>query len=270
MSYTTFFPTTFNLLVRPFTNRIKLGEGGLLILNFTHSVASSKPYALIILETVISFWVLCVLYGYNDYTDVEKDKFNPKKDPDFIKLVSDNYTLFLNLIIAVQFLTISVAFIFLSWHTALYMVVLYAINFLYSHKVKSIPLADIVIVSFWGGLYICLSGYFRWEISLAAGLMVGIAHFFQVITDKDSDQKNSVSTSAVVLIGWENLLLFILCMALAFVVYLITNDVILAAIGFLPFMFYFLSKRVTLSWYMSRFLFFILWLLILKKVYAGI
>jgi 4-hydroxybenzoate polyprenyltransferase len=263
--------TIFKLLVKPLTNRIKLGEGGLLVLNVTHSVVSRKSFDLIILETFISFLVLCVLYGFNDYTDVEKDKLNPKKAPTFINLALENYHLFLVIIITVQLLTIALGLVFFSWKIAICLIILYAVNFVYSYRVKSIPLADIIIVSIWGGLYVCITGIFHWEISLAAGLMVGIAHFFQVITDKDSDEKSVVRTSAVVLSGWQNLLLFTLCFAFAMVLYFVTNLLWMIGIGFLPFFFYILSgHRVAFSWNLSRFLFFILWLVILKKVYAGI
>jgi 4-hydroxybenzoate polyprenyltransferase len=270
MPYTKFFIILFKLLVKPFTNRVKLGEGGLLLLNFTHSVACHRQYKLVMIETLLSFLVLCILYGYNDYTDAEKDKSNPKKDHAFINMILENHRLFVAFIITIQILTLAVAMVFLGRQIAVYIAILYGVNFLYSQRVKSMPLADIMIVSIWGGLYVCISGSFVWVICLAAGLMVGIAHFFQVVTDKDSDQKNNISTSAVVLAGWENLLLFTLCLALAAVLYVDTGDLIMTLISFLPFVFYFSDKRVTFSWYASRFVFFILWLLILKSVYGGI
>jgi hypothetical protein len=100
--------------------------------------------------------------------------------------------------------------------------------------------------------------------------MVGIAHFFQIITDKDSDRKNIIQTSAVAFMGKENLLLFMLCLPLVFVLYLITGDILLAGIGFMPFLLFLFSNKVTFSWYGSRFVFFILWLVIMNKVYAAL
>jgi|GEM_PF-1741597 len=270
MNYIKFLSTIISLLIRPFSNRVRLGEGGLIIFNIIHAVASQKSWTLISIETIISFLVLCVLYGYNDYTDAEKDKLNPKKDISFINLISENYRLFLILILVVKISTIIIAWLFLGWIIAACIAVLYVINFLYSRKVKSIPLADLIIVSVWGSLYVCISGTFRWEISIAAGLMVGIAHFFQILTDEDSDRKNLVHTTAVVFIGRENLLLFILCLPLVFVLYLITKDILLTGIGFLPFFLFLFTGRVSFSWYASRFVFFILWLVIMNKAYAGL
>jgi 4-hydroxybenzoate polyprenyltransferase len=265
-----FFITIFSLLIKPFSNRIRLGEGGLIVFNISHSIACHKSVKLVLIETIISFCVLCVLYGYNDYTDAEKDKLNPKKDINFINLVLDHRKLFFGLIIGVNLLTISAALLFLSKLTAIFLVILYVINFLYSKKVKSIPLADIIIVSIWGGLYVSLSGSFCWKIFLAAGMMVGIAHFFQIITDMDTDSQTLVRTSAVAFAGMENGLLFTLCLPLIFTIYLITQDLCLTAFGFAPFLFFVFSKKVTFSWYASRLIFLILWLVILNKVYAGI
>lgn len=262
--------TVFNLLVRPFSNRLRLGEGGLVIFNFVHSVASHAPLAAIFIETLISFLVLCVLYGYNDYIDAEKDLLNPKKNKAFIESILSHRILFKWLIITVNIATIAAAWVLLHWQTAVCIALLYIINLLYSLKVKSIPLADIVIVSLWGGLYICIAGTFHWQIALAAGLMVGIAHFFQIVTDHDTDSQNSVQTSAVALRGWEASLLFVLCTILSLVVYLNQAGPILASLGLLPFVFFVSGSRVTFSWYASRIIFFVLWISILRSIHASV
>ncbi|MBS1619269.1 MAG: UbiA family prenyltransferase [Bacteroidetes bacterium] len=262
--------TIFSLLVRPFSDRLRLGEGGLIIFNLAHSIASRAPVAAILIETLVSFLVLCVLYGYNDYVDAEKDLLNPKKDKDFIEMILSHRVLFKWLIILVNIATIAAAWVWLRWQTALCIVLLYVINLLYSLRVKSIPLADIVIVSLWGGLYVCISGVFHWQVALAAGLMVGIAHFFQIVTDHDTDSQNSVQTSAVAMRGWEASLLFILCAILTFVIYLNQLSPLFAVLGVLPFVFFISGRRVTFSWYASRVVFFVLWLGILSSMYAAV
>src|SRR4051812_43000035 len=94
------------LLLRPFTNRLKLGEGGLVVFNILHSLVTQKNIQTKVAEALISLFVMSVLYGYNDYVDCEKDRLNPKKDQIFLTLICDNKRTFIFLIIFIQFLTL--------------------------------------------------------------------------------------------------------------------------------------------------------------------
>ena len=48
-----------------------------------------------------------------------------------------------------------------------------------------------------------LSGKFHLTLFCIAGIMTGIAHLFQIMTDKTSDIKNDIQTSVVALPGWN-------------------------------------------------------------------
>lgn len=262
--------TSLLLLIKPLTNRVKLGEGGLLVLNVIQLIPQGKPIPLFLLECALSFMVLCVLYGYNDYTDAEQDRKNPKKESSFVELILANRALFFYLILLVQATTIILFLMFKGWSIALCLMLLYTTNFLYSHKVKRIPIADILIVSVWGGLYLSLAGNFQWALLTVGGLMTGIAHFFQVHTDKDSDQLSNVTTSAVAFPAWDKWQLFVLCGFLAAGIYLMAGYWLLSLLSFLPFLFYIASRKIIVSWHLSRLTCFIIWLMILKGIYAGI
>ena len=257
------------LLIKPYTNRIKLGEGGLVVFNFTHALIAYNRWQQVIFETALSLLVMCVLYGYNDYIDAEKDKINPKKDTRFINLVLENQPFFAAVLIVVQILSIMLAVVFVSWFSAGALVVLYLLNYFYSKIAKAIPVLDIVTVALWGGLFVCLVSKFDWRIATAAAVMTGIAHFFQIVTDKDTDTQNKVVTSAVKFKEQANWALLLLCALLMFALWKVNGSFFLMAMGALPFAFFFLSKNVTLSWHVSRLSFFISWLIILKSLYAG-
>jgi 4-hydroxybenzoate polyprenyltransferase len=257
------------LLLRPFTNRLKLGEGGLVVFNILHSLVTQKNIQTKVAEALISLFVMSVLYGYNDYVDCEKDRLNPKKDQIFLTLICDNKRTFIFLIIFIQFLTLFCSWYFLGKLTALLLGILFFTNFLYSQKAKAIPAFDIAIVSLWGGLYVCLVGNFHWYIVLAAGLMTGIAHFFQVITDRSSDARNSINTSAVALQGFEAIILFLQCFLLGVVVYTAGNSWY-ALFCTIPFFAYWFSRRVTFSWYVARVVFLILWITLMIETYGPI
>jgi 4-hydroxybenzoate polyprenyltransferase len=247
---------------------MKLGEGGLVVFNIIHLIIAGNGIASIFIIGMVSLFVMCALYGFNDYNDAEEDKLNPKKDLQFIHLILSNKVLFFYIILSIQLSTILIFYLFQGWQIALFLVVLYLINYLYTQKLKSIPIVDIVIVCIWGGLYVCLVGDFTWELAANAGLMTGIAHFFQVVTDKDSDFKNNINTSAIFNGFWANSLLLMLCFLLFSTSIFILNWKI-ALIAFLPFIVYIISKKVIVSWYISRFIFFILWLFMLLQIYEG-
>lgn len=270
MPFNNLINTSLLLLIKPLTNRVKLGEGGLLVLNVIQLIPQGKPIPLFLLECALSFLVLCVLYGYNDYTDAEHDRINPKKELSFVELILANRPLFYHLIVFVQLATIMLYFIFKGWQIAFCLVLLYLINFLYSKKVKQMPFADIVIVAVWGGLYLSLAAHFQWALIFVSAVMTGIAHFFQVHTDKDADTLNQVTTSAVAFPAWDKWQLLVLCSFLAAGVYLIAGYWLLSLLSFLPFLFYLVSRKIVVSWHLSRLTCFIIWLIILKGIYAGV
>ena len=85
---------TFLLIFKPYTNRIKLGEGGLVVFNITHSLMAEEWSYKVLFSGILSFFVMCALYGFNDFKDAEEDMVNPKKDLGFIELILDNKGLF--------------------------------------------------------------------------------------------------------------------------------------------------------------------------------
>ena len=131
------------------------------------------------------------------------------------------------------------------------------------------PVVDIIIVGIWGGLYVMISGNFQWSLIFIVGIMTGIAHLFQMMTDKVSDGDNNIKTTIVALPGSGLLFLSALCVALGSLLF-ITLNIWWAVSGLLPVFIYALSRRVTLSWHVSRVYFFICWLALLTLFYGSL
>jgi 4-hydroxybenzoate polyprenyltransferase len=71
-----------------------------------------------------------------------------------------------------------------------------AVNAIYSGWLKAMPIADLMIVGFWGALYAAIVPA-PWQVYLFIGAMTAIMHIFQIQQDRDVDAANHVSTTAV-------------------------------------------------------------------------
>jgi 4-hydroxybenzoate polyprenyltransferase len=256
-------------ILKPYFNRVKLGEGGLVVFNLFHSIYAHNNLSVIITEVVLSFFVMCALYGFNDYTDRQKDGHNEKKDRNFIYTILQNEKLFIWLNLLLTITTILAALFFFTSSKMMVLLALYTINFLYSKRFKSVPVIDIVAVGIWGGLYVMVSGEFQWILIIVVGIMTSIAHLFQILTDKVSDGKTNTKTTVIALPGSEFLFLSSLCLLLGFFLF--------ESLGFwwalsasFPILIYTFTRRVTLSWHVSRAYFFICWLALLPLYYGGL
>ena len=74
----------FYFLLKPYFNRLKLGEGGLVVFNLFQSIYAYREPKIVAAEFFISLLVICLLYGYNDYIDRYADLHNTKKDQSFV------------------------------------------------------------------------------------------------------------------------------------------------------------------------------------------
>jgi 4-hydroxybenzoate polyprenyltransferase len=256
-------------LIKPYFNRVKLGEGGLVVFNLFHSVYSHHELASVIFELTLSFFVMCLLYGFNDYTDRHYDIQNSKKDKNFTLLIIQNEKLFIRLNLLLTWITLLVWFFFVGHFSALLLLVVYLVNIMYSIKLKSIPILDIIAVCLWGGLYVMIIGKPNWALGFIAGTMTGIAHLFQTLTDKPFDKKVRINTTVVTMPGSEWIFISVLCAMLGIQLFF-TLGIWWALSGVVPVLVYAISRRVTFSWYVSRAYFFICWITLLISFYGGI
>ena len=256
-------------IFKPYFYRVKLGEGGIVFFNLLFAAYTYRDVKCVILQTIVSFIVMCALYGFNDYHDREKDRDNPKKDNNFTLEIIRHEKLFLLLNFCLTIGTIVFVFFFLSHFKAVIILFLYIINYLYSVKVKGIPILDLIIVVIWGSLFIAISGKFQLSLILIAGVMTGIAHLFQMITDKEVDKHNNITTSIVQMPKGEIVLLTSICLILGILLYS-TIGIYWAVSCILPVIVYIISSNVTFSWYLARVYFLICWIALLNLFYGTI
>lgn len=259
---------TLQFIFKPYFNRVKLGEGGLVIMNLVHSVLSRRDFRVILAEFLLSFFVMCALYGFNDFLDRKADLINEKKQTTFTLSIIKYERWFLILNMSLMCLTVLFTVYLGDYTKTLTLCCLYVVNSLYSYKLKSIPIIDFVAVIVWGGLYVLLSGPFNIVLALIVGVMTGIAHLFQTMTDYAADTKNKVNTSIVAIPGREMLFLAVQCLFLG----TLLNQAVSIWVGLsatLPFLLFYLSRSIVFSWYVSRMYFFICWLFLLFSIYGG-
>lgn len=252
----------------PYFNRLKLGEGGLVVFTLFHSIFAHDNWLLIAQEFSLSFLVLISLYGFNDYKDRRKDLANEKKDKIFVAQIIESEKLFLSINTITTLVCIFGSFFIRGPLGGLFVLLVYAVNYIYSIKTKSMPIVDLFSVVLWGACFILTSGHFNLTLFFAAGVMTGIAHLFQMLTDKHVDQINATNTSVVYYWGKEWVLLMILCLILCGVLYFSTSWY-WALSGLIPLLVFKITNHVNYSWHISRFYFFVVWIGLLNSIYGS-
>ncbi|MFN8321322.1 MAG: UbiA family prenyltransferase [Chitinophagales bacterium] len=258
-----------DFVLKPYFNRVRLGEGGLVVFNLFHSIYAHRAPTQIITEVTLAFLVMCALYGYNDFTDRQRDGLNEKKDKNFVISILQHPKFFLGVNLFLTIITLFMALLFFGTTKMKVLTLLYTVNFFYSKRFKSIPILDIIVVGMWGGLYVMLSGRFQWDLIFIVGIMTGMAHLFQIMTDKVSDGENKINTTIVALPDSELLFLAVLCFVLSWLLFF-TLNIWWGGSALLPLFIYGVTKQVTFSWYVSRAYFFICWIALLTLFYGSL
>ncbi len=265
VSLVSFFSISLQFLFKPYTNRLKLGEGGLLFLNVFHSCVYYKDIFLILLNISISLFAICLLYGYNDFVDRAKDIHNPKKNQDFVHLINTYPKLFLWINGSLSVAILLLAYHFFGVLELSVLVGLFLINFFYSNLFKGIPLLDVIIVGMWGAVYVIIPTI-NWYLFFAAGIMTAIAHVYQVITDKETDKISKTNTSAVAVPGMSRFVIIILSILLSLVFFSL-GEIIFAATAVFLIIVKLIRISVSSKWYFSRVYFGACWIYLLYLTY---
>ncbi len=244
-----------------------MGEGGLVFFTLTHSVFYHQNIIVSIFEFLLSFLVLTQLYGFNDYIDCEMDLNNDKKNKVFVRSILANKRLFLSINTVLAVFCMIGTFVVRGYIGVLFVMLVFVVNYTYSIKAKSFPIVDLLTVMLWGGCFILTSGVFQLHLWLLAGVMTGIAHLFQMITDRRVDEINDLKTSVVYFAEKELIMLSILSILLGVVLYL-SMGCYWALSCIIPFLVYYLSNKVVYAWHISRVYFFICWVGLLTSLYG--
>ena len=254
----------------PFFLRTKVGEGGIVLFNVAHTWFATKNILQTGFSAILSIMMLCVLYGFNDYIDRKRDAQNPKKNQQFVALINEFHKQFLLLNLFLSSLLLLCVFLFIGNAQAFYLLFLLAINAFYSLRIKAVPFADLVIVTIWGAAIILCMPVVNLELSLFAGIMTGIAHVFQMLSDKETDKLTNVNTTVARFPKSVFAQIFILCILLAFSFFYFQKNILLAATAMLPLTFYYIIRKNELAWLLSRVYFSGVWLFLLYKEYGGL
>lgn len=261
--------STIKFSVYPLTSRIAKGEGGLVLFNILHAYSVYSLSTLFWIDSLISVLAMCALYNLNDFRDRHIDVINPKKNKNFINEILQQEKLYIYTNIIVSITAIALSLMFFSVEKATLMTLLIIVNWLYSYKFKSMPGIDILSVILWGGLFASIAGSFQLHLFIIVGIMTGIAHIYQIITDREADEKANIRTSIVVFPQLHKYVILFYCLILGTYIYMYIG-LIWSISCLIPLAIYLLSKNISLSWYVSRFYFLICFIKLLYLQYGNL
>lgn len=238
------------LVFSPLVHHFRLGEGLLLAINATIIAFVAPPPLRAALQLAFSGVVIAVLYSYNDLIDCQDDRNNPKKDPRLVGTFIEYEREFTPFLYALKLALVALAWALLDPRAAVVVAAVFAINMLYSLRVKSLPFVDIAIVGVWGAVYAAIPDT-PWRVCVLVGVMTSVSHIFQILVDRDVDARNDVHTTAVHSLRTTEAMLVGMC-ALLYALLLGPLGPFLALTAFLPFGSYLGLSRVGAAWMLSR------------------
>lgn len=253
-------------LFQPLTERIKIKEGGLILFNVALSIFSCKIWYMVLFHTGLAIFCMSALYGFNDYTDRVADLKNPKKNHRLAQKINQYPLLFLTINAFVSLVCIIFAALLTEGKQGIIALLLFGVNILYSLFFKSLPLADLIMVGIWGGLFVGVTGGAPVYLLLIVGFMTAIAHLFQTITDREPDVINGTHTTAT---KYNNPAIILLTYCLMLSALLFWHwGVFFALSAAIPFVCFVLFKNISVTWNISRAYFGSCWLILMYNVYG--
>lgn len=245
-------------ITKPYMYRIKKMEGGLLLFALSYSWLTKESLVIFWLNLLLSSITYFCLYAYNDFIDRYDDLSNPKKDRAFVQQLIKHPTIFNASYTTLILVLAAISYIFFGPYKLLVFFLVILTNTLYCKLLKGVPVADILIIIICSSLFVFLATMPEYELAVTAGIMTGMPHLFQMLTDKISDAKASVKTTVVRYPHATKITTAILCFLLAFV-YFIFSLPHQAIASLLPIAVTFLPFSVERQWTITRLYFTLLW-----------
>lgn len=233
----------------PLLHRVRLGEGGLFLVNLALIWRARPAPAAGLLRSALSLLVLSALYEFNDLWDVRDDLKNPKKSRRLVLLLLRNARWFYLEFVAEQAVMIYVAYRFVGAASVGALLCVVLINAAYSTHLKGLPLLDVLSVGFWGASYAAIPET-RWRICLLVGLLTAISHIYQMSLDMTIDRMNDVRTTAVHSRALMMTIFFLLCGSIALTLRRSLGGVAVVS-GFVPLVLWFAFSDKT-AWFLSK------------------
>ena len=250
-------------------NRVKRGEGQLLAINVSLTIASRPSFEKGLLLAAFSAVLLVVLYFLNDVLDAPRDVNDAGKDQRYVEALIGRRPFLLKLLAVEHVLLAAVAWALFGWLSALGTALVLLVNATYSLSLKGRAYWDVPWVALWGALYALSTGIaFPLVVYAAVGLMTGITHVFQITRDRDVDTVNAVRTSAVASRVLPSVELALACAGLALCLRPVLGD--LAALSALaPLVLHRYLRSNQDAWLLSKGYLGLMWLLLLVQSHGA-
>lgn len=185
-------------LLGPMWERIRLGEGGLLIINGATSLAAFPDRRAQAVAIGLSLVLLASMYAVNDLLDAEADRADPKKNQHLVEvLVARRRTVAACLALLHLGTPVAIWALLGPTHAVAAGAVL-LVNGLYSLALKGVPFLDVLWVGVWGGAFAAVVVPHAWTTIGVIAAMTAVSHAYQVYADWPVDRVNQIRTSAVV------------------------------------------------------------------------
>jgi 4-hydroxybenzoate polyprenyltransferase len=255
--------TVVQAVVLPTLRRLQRAEGVLLAINASIILTHPSSLPRMAAQLAVSAIVLALLYAYNDVYDCHADLANPKKDMALVRLLILHRAAIVRLLLVLSVAMVGVAQVTLGTASAVAVAAVLGINVVYSHYFKRMVVVDVLWVGLCGATYILTPGIpLDVGIVLLVGLMTAVSHVFQTLGDRNVDDRNAVSTTAVFSPGLATGLLVVFCGATAWVVAR-WFGLLAATTAFVPLVAYLVLRDAERAWLVAKAYFAVLWLALL-------
>jgi 4-hydroxybenzoate polyprenyltransferase len=248
----------------PLVRRVQVGEGVLLAINVSLSLALRLPALSAVLLALHSTVLLVQMYALNDWWDAARDLNNPRKDQLLASDLHTHRTLFARALGIGHVASVGWAFALLGWRCGLVTAGVLAVNAVYSFWLKGLPILDVIIVGLWGALFAALVGPVR--VVLPVGVMTAASHVFQAMGDRSVDLRAGITTTA----ASQRLALWVLagcCVVLVLSTWAIVGFP-LALAGLVPWIAALALRQSLAAWLASKLAFGVAWLGVLWVIYG--
>lgn len=242
-------------------HRVWLGEGVLIAINVSILLQRRVGILEFIAGALVSTLALAVMYAFNDAYDAVTDQHNPKKDQRLVSVYIDYRAVCYGMIFAAKALTLALGWLLLGPGAAAAVGAVLFINFVYSTRLKGVPIVDVVWCGFWGAAYAAIVGPSR-DLVILAGLMTAVCHLYQALGDRSTDAENRITTTAVFSPRLSAMVLFTLS-ALVYVMLRAPLGELLAFSAFIPFALFYLVRSSHLAWILTKAYYGAAWILVL-------
>lgn len=183
-------------LVWPLWGRLILGEGGLWPVAVSLAWLERPEPNELFLRIVLYGVLLWNLYLFNDLTDMEADRSNPRKRQDVVEHYCRHKVAYWSVWASSSLVLPMVLHRMIGRPAGDLAVSVMAVNLLYSLKLKAVPWLDVAVVGLWGGLYAAVAMADLYLNAIVAAMTM-IAHVYQTHVDRLADAARGIHTHAV-------------------------------------------------------------------------